>query len=66
MPTNLLFSDAERELICELIQREHRQLIVEIRHTDAAAFRHGLQDRLAILESTLAKFVPVAIAELRP
>jgi hypothetical protein len=38
-------SEAEWALVTELLEHEHRELAVEIRHTRSSAFREELQQR---------------------
>jgi hypothetical protein len=47
-------------LILELLEGEQKELLVEIRHTDHAAFRAGLKQRLAMVESLIHQ-VKVAV-----
>ena len=53
MRQNLCLSDSELAVVIELLMREQRQLLVEIRHTDHAAYRHRLQERLVLIDSAL-------------
>ena len=48
-------NNSERDLIFELIESAHRDLIHEIDHTDAREFRKLLQDKLSLLEDVGAK-----------
>ena len=43
----------ERATLIELLDRERRNLPVEIRHTRTASFRHSLEQRLDVVESLL-------------
>ena len=49
---------AEWELLGELLQREVRNLTLEIRHTDKRAAKDELHRRLAACETLLAKLRP--------
>jgi len=51
MTNQLALSDPQLSLIVELLEREHKELLVEIRHTDNAVFRAGLKERLAMVET---------------
>lgn len=44
----------------DLLNSEHKQLLIEIRHTDTHAFREELQERLSLVESTIAQIRPLA------
>jgi hypothetical protein len=53
MSTDLTLSVAQLELLEELLQREQKQILIEIRHTDAAAYRENLRQRLATVDCLL-------------
>jgi transcription initiation factor IIE alpha subunit len=53
MTHELAVSDSELSLLLELLEREHRELLIEIRHTDTAKYRTGLRERLAATESMI-------------
>ena len=53
MAYELVLSGPELDLILELLESEHKELLVEIRHTDNAGFRAGLKDRLTMVESLI-------------
>ena len=55
MTQQLALSEAQLDLILELLEGEQRELLVEIRHTDTADFRVGLKERLATVEMLLLK-----------
>ena len=46
----LEITNSEKDLIFELIESAHREMIREIDHTDAREFRKLLQQKLALLE----------------
>lgn len=48
-------TDPERELLFELIESAHREIIQEIDHTDTRNFRTLLKERLELLERVGAK-----------
>jgi len=52
----LEITDLEKDLLFELIESAHRELIQEIDHTDTREFRKLLQDKLGLLEQVGAKF----------
>jgi hypothetical protein len=52
MAESICLTETERELLLELLQREDRQLSIEVRHTDTGSYREQLrirQDRVARL-----------------
>ena len=51
----LEISNSERELLFELIEVAHREMIHEIDHTDAREYKKLLQDKLELLEHVGAK-----------
>jgi hypothetical protein len=48
-------SEDELKLVVELLEREQKELLIEIRHTDTANFRTGLKERLATIEALLKR-----------
>ena len=52
----LEITNLEKDLIFELIESAHREIIQEIDHTDTREFRKLLQDKLELLEQIGAKF----------
>jgi hypothetical protein len=53
-------TDAEWRLVTELLERERRQLPIEIHHTTARAYREQLRNRLQLVETLLSKLNPAA------
>jgi hypothetical protein len=53
-------SDAEWSLITELLERERKQLPIEIHHTTGRAYREQLRNRLQLVETLLSKLNPAA------
>ena len=51
----LEITNSEKDLIFELIESAHREMIHEIDHTDAREFKKLLQDKLELLEHVGAK-----------
>ena len=51
----LEITNPERELLVELIESAHQEIIQEIDHTDTREFRKRLQERLEVLERIRAK-----------
>ncbi|HUJ49393.1 MAG TPA: hypothetical protein VLW25_04315 [Bryobacteraceae bacterium] len=63
MTQQLALSEAQLNLILELLEGEQKELLVEIRHTDTANFRMGLKERLATVEAVLLKVKSLELAE---
>ena len=62
MNEQLKLSSAERELIVELLQREHDDLPVEIHHSQVAAYREDLHRRQALVKGLLERMqAPVEV-----
>jgi len=59
----LEITNSERDLLFELIESAHREMIQEIDHTDTRDFRKLLKAKLDLLEHIGAK-IGVAHAEL--
>jgi hypothetical protein len=51
----LRFTDEEMELLLEILQERHKNLIHEIARTDHRDFKHELQKRCAKIEGILKK-----------
>ena len=51
----LEITNSEKDLIFELIESAHREMIHEIDHTDARDYKKLLQDKLEVLEHVGAK-----------
>jgi hypothetical protein len=51
----LQLTEDERELLLEILQERHKNLIHEIARTDHHDFKHELQHRCTKLESILRK-----------
>ena len=57
----LKLSDAEWELIVELLERERSDLPVEIRHTRSSSVRAELHERAEMVRSLLGRLrIPMA------
>lgn len=63
MIQQLALSEAQSDLLLELLEGEQKELLVEIRHTDTADFRVGLKERLAMVEMLLLKVKSLQAAE---
>ena len=50
MMSQLQVSDAEQQLILQLLQAERRQLPEEIHHTDSPDVHDKLQEKLVVLD----------------
>jgi len=53
MTTRPVLSDAEWDLVKELLERERADLKVEIHHTSDSSFRDGLKKRLELVRELL-------------
>jgi len=53
---SLSLSDAERELLFEILEERHRALLHEIWHTDHRDYKVTLQKKEKVLESLLNRF----------
>ena len=53
----LQITNSERDVLFELIESAHREMIQEIDHTDTRGFRKLLQNKLELLERVEAKIV---------
>jgi hypothetical protein len=51
----ILLTPEERELVLEILQERHRDLLKEIFHTDHHEYRDGLRQRERLLEGVLSK-----------
>ena len=51
----LEITNSERDLLFELIESAHREMIQEIDHTDTRNFRKLLKEKLELLEHVGAK-----------
>ena len=51
----LEITNSERDLLFELIESAHREMIEEIDHTDTRDFRKLLQNKVELLERVGAK-----------
>ena len=58
-----LLTEQEWDLALELLEREWRELVVEIRHTTTREMRDRLKEKLQLVEGLLAK---VTQATARP
>ena len=57
-PTNIDVSVEERELLLDLLDRERKNLPIEIRHTRTASFRDYLKHRLDTVEKLFRRLTP--------
>jgi hypothetical protein len=53
---SLTLSDAEKDLVQEILEERHRTLLLEISHTDHHHFKTLLRKKLDLLESVLNRF----------
>lgn len=57
----LEFSEKERELLAELLEREHRDTLHELHRTDALSYKQLLRDKAAVIERLRAKITPAVV-----
>jgi hypothetical protein len=55
-----VLTEAEWNLILELLARERRDLPIEIHHTSTRKYRDMLRDRLKTIEQLLEQFESIA------
>ncbi len=53
----LHLTEAQRSLLLELIEAAHREKLHELHHTDAAAYKVLLRERITSLEALTAMLV---------
>ncbi len=58
MATSLSLSDAESELLHELLQGDLSRLLLEIAHTHHRSMRDGLKTREVLLQGVIRKLEP--------
>ncbi|MCC6586808.1 MAG: hypothetical protein IT168_08965 [Bryobacterales bacterium] len=63
MVRTLNWTESDWDLIAELLEREERQLPVEIRHTDSNAYKEQLRQRLMRVSQMLEFMRVTASAE---
>ncbi len=57
-----ILTDAEWQLVIELLEEERRELPIEIRHTDSRAYRDQLHQRLDAIDSILERLKPLKVS----
>ena len=55
-----VLTEAEWNIILELLARERRDLPIEIHHTSTRKYREELRDRLRTIEDLLERFSMIA------
>jgi TnpA family transposase len=53
-------SDRERRFLLELLEREHKETLHQLHHTDTADFKRLLAERVALLEQLVARLAEPA------
>lgn len=61
MQSTFMFSEDERQLLLDLLVKEHRELRPEIRHTDNREVRSTLKDRLALVDFLVERLEVVPV-----
>jgi len=54
---SLTLSEEEREVIQEILEEQHRTLLLEISYTDHHHFKTLLRKKAEVLESVLSRFL---------
>lgn len=60
----LTISDEERDLLLNVLEQHHRELLNEIAHTDSREFKQGLRRDEKLLDALVARLRATAVQEL--
>jgi hypothetical protein len=60
----LIITAEEQELLANILERRHRELLKEISHTDHHAFKEALRKNQKLLESILGRLRIESVQEL--
>lgn len=55
-------SEREREMLAELLEREHRDTMHELHRTDALNYKQLLREKPALIERLRSRMVPTVVA----
>lgn len=61
----LILSDEEKELVVNILEQHHRELLHEIARTDSREFKQGLRRNEQLLESLISRMRGAAIPGMR-
>jgi hypothetical protein len=61
----LLLSTEEHQLLLDILEQRHRELLKEISHTDHHEFKLALRKNEKLLESILSRLRGASVQELR-
>jgi hypothetical protein len=61
----LILSTEEHQLLFEMLEQRHRELLKEISHTDHHEFKQALRKNEKLLESILSRLRGAPVQELR-
>jgi hypothetical protein len=61
----LILSTEEHQLLLDILEQRHRELLKEISHTDHHEFKHALRKNEKLLESILSRLRGASVQELR-
>jgi hypothetical protein len=61
----LILSTEEHQLLLEMLEQRHRELLKEISHTDHHEFKQALRKNEKLLESILSRLRGAPVQELR-
>ncbi|MBZ5549078.1 MAG: hypothetical protein LAO22_14155 [Acidobacteriia bacterium] len=60
-----LLSTEEHQLLLDILEQRHRELLKEISHTDHHEFKQALRKNEKLLESILTRLRGASVQELR-
>ena len=61
----LTLSDEEQEFLLNILEQRHRELLIEIAHTDSREFKQGLRINEKLLDSLVCRLRGTAVPESR-
>jgi len=61
----LILSTEEHQLLLDILEQRHRELLKEISHTDHHEFKLALRKNEKLLESILSRLRGASVQELR-
>ena len=61
----LTLSDEEQDFLLNILEQRHRELLIEIAHTDSREFKQGLRINEKLLDSLVCRLRGTAVPESR-
>jgi len=61
----LILNTEEQELLLDILEQRHRELLKEISHTDSREFKQELRKKEKLLDSMLGHLRRAGVQELR-